>query len=82
APLTFEATNANAANRLFYEADVTLPQSGPWTVAVDVTGPAGSGSASFDIEVGEADGPNWFLWGGGAVLALAGLFFLAGRFRN
>lgn len=82
APLTVAATNANSANRLFYEADVTLPQPGAWTVSIDVAGTDGGGSGSFDLEIREAGGPNWFLWGGGSVLALGALFLLAGRRRN
>lgn len=82
APLTVAATNANSANRLFYEADVTPPQPGRYTVSIAVTGPDGSGSLTFDLDVSEPGGPNWFLWGGGGVLVIAALFLLAGRRRS
>lgn len=81
APVRAAATSASASNRLFYEADLTLPESGSWLVQVDVAGDEGSGSASFELEVVEPGGANWLLWGGGGVLAITALYFLAGRRR-
>lgn len=82
ATLRVDATRSNSANRLFYEADVTLPEPGSWAVSVSVDGPNGAGSASFEIGIAEAGGTNWLLWGGGGVLVIALIFLLAGRHRN
>jgi hypothetical protein len=82
APVRVTATNANAANRLFYEADVVLAEPGEWAVRIDVDGPAGTGTTSFDLEAVEAGGPNWLLWGGSGVLAIAAFFLLAGPRRH
>jgi hypothetical protein len=78
-PVTAAATGA--ANRLLYDVDVTLPEPGLWTVEIGVEGPEGSSRASFDLEVAEASGPNWLLWGGGVVVVIAAIFILAGRRR-
>ncbi len=79
-PAISEAATTGA-NRLLYEADVTLPEPGLWTVQVDADGPEGSASVSFDLEVAEPGGANWLLWGGGGMLLLAALFMLGGRRR-
>lgn len=79
APIRVAATNANSANRLFYEADVTLPEPGVWTASIDVDGSEGSGDASIVLDVAEAGGPNWLLWGGGGIVVIAVLFLIAGR---
>jgi hypothetical protein len=78
-PVQAAATNANAANRLFYEADLTLTETGVWSVEIGVAGREGSGSASFQLEVVEANGTNWLLWGGGGALVIAALYFVVGR---
>jgi hypothetical protein len=79
APLRVAATNANSANRLFYEADVTLPEPGAWSASIDVDGSEGSGAVSLVLDVAEAGGPNWLLWGGGGIAVIAVLFLIAGR---
>ena len=67
------ATHEAAVNKLFYEADVELPEAGQWQVTYSVEGPAGSGSTGFEIEVVSASGVNWILFGGlGLVLLAAG----------
>ena len=78
-PVQASAKNANAANRMFYEADLTLPATGVWSVEIGVAGSEGEGSASFDLEVVEASGANWLLWGGGGVLVIAALYLVVGR---
>lgn len=81
AGMPVSATAAGGANKLLYEADVNLPEVGLWTVQVDVDGRAGQSRVSFDLEVAEAGGASWLLWGGGGVLLIAVLFVLAGRRR-
>lgn len=81
-PVTVNASNEKATNRLFYEADVTLPQAGTWETMVTASGPAGEGSASFVLEVVEGGGPDWLLLGGGGLLLVGALFFLLTRKRH
>ncbi|MBV7337904.1 hypothetical protein KFU94_58680 [Chloroflexi bacterium TSY] len=55
------ATHEKALNKLFYEADINLPFEKWWLVTVAVSGPAGEGTANFNIEVFPARSVNWFL---------------------
>lgn len=48
--LTAQATRSNALNKLFYETDLELPSQGQWHAVIDVQGPAGAGSADFQIQ--------------------------------
>lgn len=75
-PITTLATNENAANRLFYEADVTVPAAGAWQVRIQVEGPDGQGTASFPLQVQPLQTTNWLLLGGGGVLLVVALFAL------
>jgi hypothetical protein len=75
--LTAFATREKAVNKLFYEADLDLPSPGKWQVLVAAQGPAGAGTATFDIEALPAStlssllGFGWPLWGGVALAALS-----------
>ncbi|MFQ5611033.1 MAG: hypothetical protein ACE5H9_02765 [Anaerolineae bacterium] len=78
------ATHEDAANKLFYEADLDLPRGGQWRASVDVQGPAGGGQASFELQVlpGErSSGLAWAAWGG-AGLAVLALGWLVVRRRS
>lgn len=71
APIAAEATHANAAIPIFYEADMELPAPGDWRFTVAVDGAEGTGTAVFTLSVRPA-GPNWLvlgLLGVGVVLA-------------
>ena len=68
--LAAPATHQNATNKLFYEADLTVPAEGQWQVTILVEGPAGSGHANFQIEVLPPSPFNWAFWGGGLALVL------------
>ncbi len=77
--LVAPATRDNAVNKLFYEADLTLPAKGQWRVDVQVNGAAGAGNAGFDIEASSPSnfntllGLGWPLWAGlGLVLVTGG----------
>lgn len=77
--LVAPATRDNAVNKLFYEADLTLPAEGLWRVDIQVNGAAGAGNAGFDIEALPPSAFNtllrfgWPLWAGlGLVLVAAG----------
>jgi hypothetical protein len=48
--LTAQATRQNALNKLFYETDLELPSQGQWHAIINVQGPAGAGSADFQIQ--------------------------------
>lgn len=63
----------------FYEADAPLNAPGNWNVRVEVAGPAGSGSAAFAENVLPADNVNWWLVGGGVLLALLALGYFGTR---
>jgi hypothetical protein len=65
-----EASREESVNKLYYEADVTIPREGEWHVAVGVSGPAGSGSAEFQFVALER-GVNWMVVGGIAVAVVA-----------
>jgi hypothetical protein len=68
------ATREDAANKLFYEADLELPAEGRWRVIVAVEGPAGAGTAAFEIAAlapSPLAGINWPVWGGLSLALLA-----------
>lgn len=71
------ATHQNAVIKTYYEADVELPAAGPWQITIAHNDAAGSGSASFDLDVQPA-AFNWRPLAIGAVLAViaAGAWFL------
>lgn len=76
------AARPGTLNALYLEADTVLPTAGMWTVEVDVVGPDGGGTASFDVDVLSARGLNpWVLIGGGAAL-LAVIALIAVRARQ
>jgi hypothetical protein len=64
------ASREESVNKLYYEADVTIPETGEWQATVTVSGPGGSGSAQFDF-VAQQAGMNWSLIGGAAVVVIA-----------
>ena len=57
------ATTAQSTNKLFYEADMTLPEIGRYSMNVQISGPQGSGEVAFPIEVYPISNTNWFLLG-------------------
>ncbi|MCU0966347.1 MAG: FixH family protein [Burkholderiaceae bacterium] len=71
------ATHENAVIKTYYEADLDLPAAGPWQITVAHSDAAGSGSASFSLDVQPA-AFNWRPIAVGAVLAViaAGAWFL------
>jgi hypothetical protein len=79
--LTVLATHADAANKLFYEADLELPETGRWQVVVNVEGSEGSGSASFETQVSPPAPFNWTWIGGLGLVALAAVWIVQ-RYRG
>ena len=71
-PIAAPATHENALIKTYYEADIELPTAGAWQITVAHSDAAGSGSASFPLEVKPATF-NWRPIGIGAVLALIAL---------
>jgi hypothetical protein len=63
------ATHENAVIKTYYEADLDLPAAGLWQFTVVHSDAAGSGSASFALDVQPA-ARNWRPIGIGAVLAV------------
>lgn len=68
------ATNEQAANKLFYEADLLVPAAGDWLVQIDVEGPQGNGTAEFGLDVLPAQDNRWLVAGGAGFLILAAFF--------
>jgi hypothetical protein len=77
--LQVRATHEGATNKLFYEADLDLPETGRWEVLVIVKGDAGSGAAGFEAEVSAARPTNWLWIGGLGLGALAVLWMFQKR---
>jgi hypothetical protein len=71
--LTGAATSAQSSNKFLYEVDFSLPESGRYLVTVKVSGPEGSGAASFELQALPAEASNWLgiLLVGVGVAALA-----------
>ena len=72
-PIEVLATSAAALNKLYYEADFEVTQTGLWRFLIEVSGPDGGGALSFDKEVRPAVSVGWPVWAAIiGVLALAG----------
>ena len=65
-----QASREESANKLYYEADAMISMEGEWQATVVVSGPAGSGSATFGFEAAER-GINWKVVGVAAVAVVA-----------
>jgi hypothetical protein len=76
AVLSAQATNAQATNRLFYEADLEVPATGAWNVQIDVSSPRGEGQVAFAVDVVAGRATNWPLIGGAGLVAVALIFAL------
>jgi hypothetical protein len=79
--LIVRATHEGAANKLFYEADLELPETGRWQATVLVAGPDGAGSAGFEAQVSPPSAFSWTWIGGLGLVALAAVWMVQ-RFRD
>lgn len=79
-PISAGASRGAGTNKLLYHAGLKPPIEGRWRVTVFVEGPAGSGSASVELEVKPPRAMNSLLTGAGLGLALVFLVWL--RFRR
>jgi hypothetical protein len=61
--MSVPATRAQSANKLFYEADMILPEIGRYWMTIRINGWQGSGEVAFPIEVRPVASTNWFLLG-------------------
>lgn len=68
--LVTPATTEQSANKLYYEADFILAETGPVEVRLLLEGTEGQGEASFNTELGTAQ-LNWWLWVAIIAIALA-----------
>ena len=73
--MSVPATTAQSTNKLFYEADMILPEIGRYPMTIQINGSQGSGEVTFLIEVQPVANTNWFLLGF-IVLGLAISLFL------
>lgn len=73
------AVEQTGAQQGYYEADGAVAASGDWQMAVAVSGAEGEGAVSFREEVLPANDFNWWLIGGGVLLALLLVGFLGTR---
>ncbi|MCG3211672.1 MAG: hypothetical protein FOGNACKC_05318 [Anaerolineae bacterium] len=75
AGLVLPIRRTNSVNKLYYETDVQLPTTGHWDVEINVSGDAGTGRASFSIDVQSPPIKNyWVLWGSVAFVAMVALW--------
>jgi hypothetical protein len=58
-PFARAATNQTTLLQRYYETDFSIPAAGIWQAVIEVSGPAGAGSASFDVEVLPPRRLNW-----------------------
>jgi hypothetical protein len=63
----------------FYEADGPVVAAGEWQVTVEVLGAEGGGQVAFVETVQAGNEFNWWLVGGGALLALLALGYFGTR---
>ncbi len=82
ATLTTAATSDQSVNKLLYEADLTIPTPGSYSVEILVTGPAGQGQGSFTVDVNSASNVNWFLIGAPVLVAVATFILIRRRRRG
>jgi hypothetical protein len=77
------ATHENAINRLFYEADLDVPETGIWRVNLLIDGPAGAGETGFEVQVLPPSRLNWpiLVAAAAVVLVAAVLVQISGRSR-
>lgn len=68
---TSPATHDKATIKFYYEADVEVPEAGPWQVSIAYRSPQGAGQAGFDLAVKEKAFGGWPLFGAAAVALLA-----------
>lgn len=73
------AVEQSGAQAGFYEADATLGAAGDWQIGVEVAGVEDNSSAAFQVQVLPANNVNWWLIGGGVLLALAAVGFGVSR---
>ncbi len=72
-PLVVPVTHKGAVNRIFYEADLELPQTGRWQAVIAVEAPDGTGSASFEVHVAPPQASNWIWVIGLGLVAVAAI---------
>jgi hypothetical protein len=76
-PQTFAATHANASNKLYYASFIDFPNPGRWRLTIQVAGPDGSGSATFEETVGERQIFDLLIYPLIGIAAIVILYFFA-----
>jgi hypothetical protein len=78
----FPATHDNATNKLYYAANVVFPTPGRWKLTVQVDGPEGSASTTFETQVEEKSSLGFLRYlslVGLPLVVIALLFFVMSR---
>jgi hypothetical protein len=84
-PRVVEAPRGAGSNRLYHEAQITVPRPGPWELAIIVEGPTGGGATVFVLDVEPSGLGRWLAVALAVVLLfgiLVGLGWRAGRGRG
>ena len=84
--LNSTATHDQAVNKLFYEGELALKNTGNWLIEVNINGEHGQGQTTFDLTVTDENSlPIEWLVGGGifAIIVIGGVVYeLRKRARN
>ena len=78
----FPATHANATNKLYYAANVVFPTPGRWQLTVQVDGPEGLATTSFEVQTEPAQSFDFLLYinlVGLPLIIIVFLFFVFSR---
>ncbi len=77
------ATHEKAMNRLFYEADLEVPETGIWRVTLLIDGPGGTGETGFEVQVLPSTRMNWpvLVAAAAVVIVAAVLVQMSGKSR-
>lgn len=61
-PQTLPANHDNASNKLYYAANIIFPTPGRWQITVQIDGPDGSATTSFEEQVEKGSGGGALIW--------------------
>ncbi len=77
----YPVTREQATNKLYYAAEFSIDQPGPYRMELAIRAPEGAGAVAFDATVERATSSvwrSWWLWGAVAVTTIPLLWWLFG----